>query len=293
MNNKNTVPFLLLSRDRACQLELILRSIQTNWLGSDQISFTVLYRTSSDDDLQGYNKLMKDTKKGPFKIIWQPQYNFGEQFAQWLHTHKDDFVGLFTDDCIFYKPFRTTPSDVVQLISPDCLCFSLRLGLNTTKQYYVENTYQRPLSDLGYELLDGDYIKWNWKIRPPYENYGYAFSWDGYIYRASDLIYWCGDGSFGSPRHLECHLSDFFHPRQKLSRDYMLADKEGHVFSNSINVVHDPKDATGLAGLFHPASAEELNQRYLQGEIIDFKKMDFSGICGSHDEIPLKWKKNN
>lgn len=281
------VYLLIPSKNRPCQLELLLRSLRENWAAAvDELLITVLYRATSDDYLLGYNKLIEDTRDGPLRIIWKPEKNFCQQFNNWLKVWQDDLVGFFTDDCIFYRAFGQKPSEILDLMSTDIFSFSLRLGLNTTEQYYVEHTQQKHLCHLGYESID-DFIKWNWKIRPANENYGYPFSWDGHFYRATDLIDLCAGLDFTNPRHLESHLSVNINPRQRVLRRNMISPVDSCVFSNAVNVVQEPKIP---GGLFYPAGLEELNQRYLQGEVIDFAEMDFGEIQGSHDEVPLKWK---
>ena len=73
-------------------------------------------------------------------------------------------------------------SDVVDAISldEDVVCFSLRLGMNTTVCYTL--SAENVLKDI--EAING-LMKWDWKLR--YLDFGYPFSTSGHIFRSKDI----------------------------------------------------------------------------------------------------------
>lgn len=276
---------LIPSLDRACQLELLLTSLRTNLKDYNNLEITILYRASSADFAAGYTKLQQNC---PMNVQWVDEKDFCQQTKDFFHFGQH--ICLLTDDCIFYRPYEVSIQDTLDLITDDVLCFSWRLGLNTTTQYYLTGSQQASLSKLGYQEVgeENSFIKWNWKIRPSQENYGYNFSLDGHIYWGHELYELCKDLNFHNPRSLE---SQMVHPkvRSSLQRKNMVAASVGHIFVNTVNCCQNEKIP---AGLFHPYSLEALNERYLDGYTIDLAGFDFDDnvVAGCHGELPLKWK---
>lgn len=281
---------LIPSLDRACQLELLLSSLRDNLKDYNNLETTVLYRASSDDFAAGYTKLQQNC---PINVRWVEENDFCKQTKDFFRFGQH--ICLLTDDCIFYRPYEVSIQDTLELITDDVLCFSWRLGLNTTTQYYVTGQQQTPLDKLGYEYFGKDYseengmfVKWNWKVRPPHENYGYNFSWDGHIYLGGELYELCKDLQFHNPRSLESQMT---HPimRSSLQRKNMVGHEVGHVFVNTVNCCQKEKIP---AGLTHYYPLDRLNKHYLNDYTIDLTGFDFSDdvVAGCHGELPIKWK---
>lgn len=279
---------LIPSLDRACQLELLLSSLRENLKDYNNLETTVLYRASSDDFLDGYKKLQQNC---PINVRWVEEKNFCQQTKDFFRFSQH--ICLLTDDCIFYRPYEVSIQDTLELITDDVLCFSWRLGLNTTTQYYLTGSQQAPLSKLGYQEISkigniGSFIKWNWKIRPSQENYGYNFSLDGHIYSGEELYELCKNLNFHNPRSLESQMT---HPimRNSLQRKNMVAHEVGHIFVNTINCCQKEKIP---AGVMHYYPLDRLNRHYLNDYTIDLAGFDFddSVVAGCHGELPIKWK---
>jgi len=277
------------SKNRAAQLHLLLESLKVNLLDSVSLDIYVLYKSTSLEYECGYQKLIRDS---PLSVAWAREENFSDQFKDQLRT--SEHICLFTDDCIFYRPYETSIQQTLNFIEDDVWCFSWRLGFNTTQQFYVTKSQQPSLDDLGYSYFGLDYskdngfIKWNWKIRNAYENYGYSCSWDGHIYRGHDLWNFCKDHSLVNPRHFESIMAEPTAFRQQITRKMMVASQKSHVIVNTVNCCQDPPIG---AGLFFPTSLEEMNNRYLSDYVIDLNNFDFSDVIGCHDELPVKWRK--
>jgi hypothetical protein len=279
---------LIPSLDRAPQLDLLLSSLQENLADYNNLEITVLYQTSSGDFTKGYQKLQSEC---PLSVKWVKETNFEQQVKDFFRFSQ--YICLLTDDCIFYRPYEVSIKDTLDLITDDVLCFSWRLGLNTTTQYYVTGQQQEHLSRLGYKCFDVDnnpFIKWNWKIRPQQRNYGYCFSLDGHIYFGNEIYELFKDLPFHNPRSLE---SKMVRPemREGLQRKYMVAHRYGHIFVNTINCCQKEKIP---AGTIYSYPLEDLNNKYLNGYRIDLAGFDFddSVTSGCHGELPLVWKKD-
>jgi hypothetical protein len=271
------IPTFIPSKCRASQLHLLLESIERNC--PDTFQFHVLY-TGEIEYLKAYDKLaVHPVSKNV--VYWEHESNFREQFLSFLLNNKG-CVALFTDDCIFYD--KLDMLGLASFLEDDktSLCIALRLGLNVNLAYYATGQQLPPLSVFA---RYGPFIKWNWKIKDRYLHHGYCLSWDGYIYRSDDLLSVARSLKFKNPREFE---SGFIQsPLVEKLPDHILAPRKSVVFVNTNNCVQDPPIP---AGLICPVSAKELNDRYLQGEIIDLDGFNFLNINGCHHELPISFR---
>lgn len=91
---------LIFSRDRACQLDLLLRSIDF-YAGERFASITVLYRASTLEYLAGYERLLRDR----LDVIFPLETDFERQVFAWLtNPHGADRICFLCDDDLFYRP---------------------------------------------------------------------------------------------------------------------------------------------------------------------------------------------
>ncbi len=267
------------SLDRPAQLHLLLESLEKNASSLD-LEVHVIYTYSTVDFEEGYEELIQR-----FPAVY---FHFETSFQDQLNKYiKDSQQTLFfTDDCIFYRSFAGTTEDILSSISPNVNSFSFRLGRNITQQCYWTKELHPPF-DL-YDCQDeGEFIKWNFKIGNPYFNMFYNFSWDGNIYWSKDVLERLQGREFKNPREVESLIVQNIKARHENPRKYMVAPQQSCVFSNAINCVQSTKVP---AGLFHAVTPETLNEKYLDGYIIDLNAMDFSQIKGCHDELPLAFR---
>jgi len=249
---------------------------------------TVLFKSSNKDYERGYTRLIE--KNSSVNFIRETE--FKTNFVDFLKNNIDEYVMLLTYDSVFYKQFNGTDHDIKLMIYDNSWCFSFRLGLNTTTQWYLTGSQQQHLSILGYtneELRGEKYIKWNWKVRPPFENYGYMMSWDGHIYKAADLLNLALKFTFYNPRTFEDKATKIPDYRREINKKYMVSRHESCLFVNTINAVQEEPPEFGSK---YTHSVEDLNNRYLSGEIISMDSFKDLELNSSHDEIPLRFKCN-
>ncbi len=197
------------------------------------------------------------------------------------------YSGFLCDDCVFY---RQVPEFVPgELITQGTLALSLRLGVNTSVQNYLTGEMQHMLREFGYKYAYGDkFIKWKYKLHPRYNNYGYLVSLDGSLFKTDWLYDAVKDRQFESPRALEHQLNVDDMLREN-APPWMMAPAEGScLFVNTVNAVQ-----TGIpAGQFYPYSLEELNDRWLAGQVIALRSFDNIHVQSSHLECPLIFEQN-
>ena len=274
---------LVLSKNRASQLRLLLESISINapsLLGE----VLVIYTSSNENFARGYEKL-KSEKILP-NIVWQKEVDFIPDFLNALKTCKSKYICGIVDDCIFYKKIASTAEEIESLMEEtNSFCFSFRLGLNTTTQNYLDPKLYVPLKKYDENAFC---VKWNWKEWDDRLNYGYPISLDGHIFRAKEISDLSHMFEFDRLRHWEGLVNG--NCRDKVERDTMLAYKQNVLFSIPANCVQDPPL---VSGKIHEHSEEELNEKYLNDEVIDFDGMQyaFQNVTWSHNEFEFKFKK--
>ena len=90
---------LIPSKDRACQLRLLLESIKQN-AGSIVTKIHVLYTASNEGYEAGYIKLQEEEILD--NIEWQKEKDFTKDFIGAINDYSSDYICGIVDDCVFY-----------------------------------------------------------------------------------------------------------------------------------------------------------------------------------------------
>ena len=273
---------LILSKNRSSQLRLLLESIELN--APDLFNeIKIIHASSNEDFAKGYEKLKSERILS--NLVWEKEENFVQDFLHALKTCETDYICGIVDDCIFYKRLASKPQDIIDVLTDDVFCFSFRLGLNTTTQYYMRPQERFELK--AYEQ-SGIFVRWNWKEWDSKLNYGYPISLDGHIFRAKELSDLSHKFKFDYLRQWEGVIAGKC--REETDRHNMAAYKQSVLFSIPANCVQDPPL---VAGQLHEYSEEELNNLYLKDEVIDLGMMEyaFQNVTWAHNEFPLMFKR--
>jgi len=286
------IKLVIFSKDRASQLDLLLRSIHTN--AKNYFDISIITKASNFFFTESYKRLQYKSGKEDygypnFKIRYESQYgfNFRETLLDEISEEKNShqLTCFMTDDCVFFNPIyrHFTLDQIYDLLNyDDSCCVSLRVGLNTTIQTYYLNDKLPSL-----EYVDcGGFIKWNHYPYPQHSTYGYIFSVDGHIFR-SDLIRDFYETTWWeNPNSLEASLSN----RVKELPPNVFAPKKQCLVACPLN------DVAGWGnkhGLYHSYTVEELNQKYLSGNIIGlYPVINYltRNVNCTHLETPLEFE---
>ena len=267
---------IIFSKNRACQLHLLLESIEKN---SNNLfsNISEIYKFTNKNYHEGYKKICRYFSNVNFIV----ETNFYEDTINAIKSEYD-FTTFMVDDNVFYKGLSVDKGKIHSMFMDNITtinCFSLRLGLNCN--------YSHP-ANLSYELnkheVVGDFIKIN--VYEQKGDFAYPLSVDGHIFESvfikSSLERL---GNFTNPNTLEGGLQ-FLNME---INNYMLLLKESVLVGVPANVVNDTHpNRRGLEFYF---SESELNIRYINNEVIDIGSMDFTNINGPHKEIDYKFKK--
>mgnify|MGYP003112309047 CR=1 FL=1 len=274
---------LIVSKDRASQLRLLLESISLNAPNLLK-EILIIHKSSNEKFAEGYDKL-KAEKILP-NIVWQEEVDFIPDFLNALKNCKEKYICGIVDDCIFYKHIASSAEDIERAIEDsNAFCFSFRLGLNTTTQNYLNPDVYVPLRMYS---ENETFIKWNWKDWDDRLNYGYPISLDGHIFAAEEISDLSHKFEFEKLRYWEGLVNG--NCRDIVKKDFMVAYKQNVLFSIPSNCVQDPPL---VSGTIHAYSEDELNEKYLNNEVIDFRGIQnaFQNVTWSHNEVKYKFKK--
>lgn len=258
------------SRDRAMQLDLLLRSLSENG-GRLFGPKLVIYRATTADHELAYVRCQDEHPD----VLFVGETHTSLRLAAKL-GEQSDFGCCLTDDSVLYRHiWQPDPCDVFKR-SNDVTCFSLRLGENTTWCYPYGREQKRPAFAAGNGLL-----AWDW--RQADGDFGYAGSLDGHIFPGAVLRTAFADCPPGSnPNQIEEHLVASVAAR---GDDVMVSYPLSHLVGIPVNRVNETHG--NRYGERHAYSEQDLLDRYLGGQRIQRQLMDFSDVRGAHQEIDL------
>lgn len=265
------VNIIVFSKDRACQLELFLRSMKLYFKEFSEYKINILYTYSDLKFKQGYEKLFKIHDDDNINYIKESQ-NFRNDVLFLLNSDNPYSV-FFVDDIVFKNPFTLDCKQFkLFTMNDDILALSLRLHPYLTYCYSARVRMNAPNFDSN--LL----FKWYGLAG----DYGYPMSLDGHFFRTKDILALSRALNFNNPNSYESVLSMY-----PLNRLKMICFEESIIVNNPINKVQN------FNNNYHGnITAGILNDRFLDGEIIDLE--DFKGIknISCHQEIEIRLIKN-
>jgi len=281
---------IIFSKDRACQLNLLLDSLAANAPGFFD-SIGVIYKASTPEYLEGYLLLQgeghdvlwinEDTEYG-FKSGYGNDTRAGfKQLTESIIQSSDaDYLSFLVDDDIIYRPIEAHPKYVEYLMEVlHMFCFTLRLGTNTTYEGVQTKEPASGPSDLS--VIEERAIMWDAAAIRSHSSFGYPFSVDGHIMRKKDILRILDKYNYDTPNGLEGNY------REKPPIQIMGAFIDSVLVNTPLNLVGSSQNWTGEQ---YSVSLEEFNEKYLSGGKPDLTKMDFSNIIGCHMELEIKFR---
>lgn len=264
---------IIFSKNRACQLNLLLESLEKNSNGLFTKT-SVLY--TCDDAHKGSYDLLSERFPDVEMVF---ENDFKTDLLKIVKDGRSVFTTFMVDDAVLYGRVFDDRDTILGMISKDTVCFSLRLGLNCryshpADRYYEikEYTEEKPFIIFDYDRNEGDFA--------------YPLSTDGHIFKTNVLTPMLESTPFTNPNTLEANIQYHVYnngiPKRVVS---FITSKLVSVPVNLVNTTFNNRH-----GLEHQFSNEELLGRYLNGEVIDLVQTDFTEIDGPHKEIKYQFK---
>jgi len=263
---------IVFSKDRACQLELFIRSMKIYFKEFKDNKINVLYTFSDKKFEEGYEELKKIHNDVNINYV-QESKKFKDH-VMLLMNPDDNYTVFFVDDIVFKNPF-TMDSKQVRLFVGDenILCVSLRLHTNLTYCYPAQIHMVPPKFE--------DNLTFRWMHERG--DYGYPMSLDGHIFRTKEIFPLLKVLTYTNPNSLESTLA--YCP---LNKPKMICFEESAIMNLPVNRVQTFN--TNICG---NVSANFLNDQFLDGNIIDMEKMKGFKNISCHQEVDINLIKIN
>jgi hypothetical protein len=239
------IDIIIPSKNRACQLQLLLRSIEKYFKNVGKIF--IIYKATDGSFQKGYDKLMGLNPN--LTIEWIPEGNFGEQYKDVLTNRMktDYFLGI-SDDCVFLE--ETVIPDNFKLNGQEAH-LSLRLSEGNTYCQPGQFDMESPL----FQYFE-PFISWDW-TKASRGDYAYPSSPDSNVWDRKYYIERINQFPINTLRDVEIGLDNHRDP----SKPFMLSFKEIKLISIASNCVWEEGWTLPNMGV----SLEMLNQKYLDG----------------------------
>ena len=264
------INIIIFSRDRACQLELFLRSMKHYFREFSSHKINVLYTYSNEKYKVGYEKLFKIHNDSNINYIKEVT-KFRDHVLSLIDQSKE-YTVFFVDDIVFKNEFSTTSKPFRYFVDDKILCISLRLHPNLSYCYPAQIHMTPPLFE------DNMTFKW----RGQSGDYGYPMSLDGHIFKTKD-IYPLLILPYNNPNSMESILSVY-----PLNKPKMICFDESIIMNLPINRVQIYNN-----NVHGNVSASFLNDQFLNDYIIDFEKFKGFKNISCHQEVEINFIKNN
>ena len=259
---------LVFSKNRACQLDALLRSLRKMVPACRQVH--VLWQGNSAAHRQAYGQ----TRKLHPECQWIEQKEFSSDLQNILQSLRQETVMFCTDDGIFFAPVPPLPEpDWGQVAG-----IGLRLGRNCSYSHPADENYPLPRFHQCEALL-----AWQW--RKAKGDFRVVYSLDAHVYPKKRILELLRRFEFFNPNQLEDRLNRF---GAVDAPGWMLCPEQSCYVSLPINRVNT--EFANRAGRQYPVSEEELLRQFLDGKRLDAERMVTSQPTGPHQEFPLSWR---
>lgn len=245
---------LIFTKDRACQLDLLLRSINEFFL--PRLDIHILAKATNSDYEDGYDKFLNENKN--FHFYWEKPNLFKNQVMGIVHRFNYDHTICFLDDDVVVN---TVPY-IGEAILNDKQVNALSLRMSPKINYCYAK-------DIGMEIPkfveQEEYLIWDWTKQPSHLDWGYPMSLGGNIYSHYYLFSLWDKIFFDSPNYIEGYM----HLERSTWHNLQACFKEQKVYNVANNLVQ-----TVCKNRFqrkNENSPKQLNEKYLDGYHIDLK----------------------
>ena len=282
---------IILSKDKASQLHLLIESLQKN--GGNLFDIRVIYEASTVVFEEGYEKtreffFYKDRYGVDFPIKWfrREHENISLYIMEHLNPYRD-LTCVFNDENIMFDRLASYTKIMELFRTNDISALSLRIGNNTVIQNaYSANDYFIHKPESGEFVLD-DFMLWDASLVKPFTNFAMPFSHNGHIYTTKLINFILERTSIDSIENFEKNLQDNlymgafsgFIPPNMACPEYSVA------ITNSAKRVSGDSD--------FGVSDFALNDRYLSGYTISYDFFDFRHISKPYQEFITRFERED
>jgi len=306
---------LIFSRDRALQLDGLLRSFLLHNQDPGPYRIHVLYKSTKDLHAHQYEQLarlyndqlqikflhesnfrtdvlnvlspeFKSVLRGSlYRWLIKGSFRFGS-FANSLLRREnlsDKYILFLVDDSLFIHPFSLHEVSEMLTRSPQALGFSLRLGMNTTYCYMLDTPQALPI----FEALTDRVMSFDWTVGD--KDFGYPLEVSSSVYRLGDILPLLNQLPFQHPNSLEARLAYIARNFQE-THPCLLCYRQSVAFADPVNKVQTVYQ--NRAGAHCAYDVEKLAHMFADGYRLNVKA--YAGLTPNacHQEVELIFDKS-
>ena len=271
---------LIFSKDRACQCNLLLRSVRKNLPELQKIH--LLYKATTKDFQSGYDKLQKEFPEIDFIKEVEVVADTKRIVAGFTEKHSLCLV----DDAVIINEIEVTPTLSI-LNGMDIHCVSLRLSPHLPLTYTTGTENRIPKFERA-NVAGTILYKWEWAKQKANTDYAYPSCIDGHIYMTGFLKYMVENLKFTSVNILETLIDH----NRKMMKPLMCCYEKTVCLTIPNNIVQ--KDYPGnKVNTNKDYRVENLNKKYLDGFIISTENIYGMENKAVHEEVEYIWIPNS
>jgi len=264
------INIIVFSKDRPMQLELFIRSFNKYVKNFNNYIINVLYTYSNTNFKKGYDKLFD---MGYTNIVFVKENKFKLDLINLIDSRLTEFILFFVDDNVFKNDFDFYDNQM-NLFKNDneILCRSLRLHPNLTYCYPMR------LKITKYPVfLEDNIFYW----RGEQGDYGYPMSVDGHMFRTKEILPLVKELNYKNPNSFEGLMAT-----HSLNLSKMICYNKSIIVNNPCNIVQ-----INNLNVYGNITANELNDKFLEGYIINLNNFDGIENISCHQEIKMRFEK--
>jgi hypothetical protein len=303
---------MIFSRDRALQLDAVLRSYLLHCQDADQFDLYVVYTTSGELHTQQYARLIAEFRNHPFvhfirergfrrEVLgflaeraglptWRMQvfrwllplgHRLGALGNRLLGGNLSNYILFLVDDNIFVRDFCL--EDALQSLAqhPDALAFSLRLGKNTTFSYMLDKSQALPdFSEIAPEIMKFDWTRAE-------QDFNYPLEVSSSMFRIAHVLPNLNCRWFINPNWMESRFAACRSLYQH-SHPALLCFSQSVTFCAPVNRVQPGYQ--NRAGVSYSYTTQFLAEQFEAGKRVDVAAYSNFVPIGCHQEVELVFK---
>jgi len=266
---------LIFSKDRACQLDLLLRSIKDNF---EEIHPIILFKQTNENYKLGYEKV--NSYHSGYE--WIEEESFVPDLRKIVSTFRNQFFLVLVDDEIVIRDYPIKNAMYALELNNDLHCVSLRMNPSIHYTYTADLASPPPTFFDDYRF--DDLLFWNWENYDGRTDWGYPSCINSHIYRKEFIIPMIQNLPFNNVNRLEGLLNL---QRSSFKKQMACFNK-----SKTINIANNLiQTGTNRHSNNPEYSVENLNRKFLEGNRIsteNFYNYDNNLATLERDYIWLK-----